>query len=368
MNKDIFLHSFRPILPQNYLPQKEIIDWIIKGHLRFEKLSGCKEDPVKLEEYLRRFALNDKYISNRYFDCDEVDENWADHEIYKITKESLGGADIKVRNLYFGKKVKRVFEELYLEKNPSHVVHVTCTGYISPSPAQEYFAPFKDGPGITHAYHMGCYASLPAIRSAMGLHLLEEKEIDVVHTEMCSLHLNPTAHTPEQMVVQTLFADGHIKYSVGALEDEGFKVLTILERLIPDSKGDMTWIPSANGMSMTLSREVPIKIRDSLPLFVHDLCEKAGVSQEDILRNGIFAVHPGGPKIIEAVQKKLELREDQVKLSQKVLFERGNMSSATLPHVWDEILKSKPQNGTLVLSLAFGPGLTIFGGIFEVKA
>jgi predicted naringenin-chalcone synthase len=66
------------------------------------------------------------------------------------------------------------------------------------------------------------------------------------------------------------------------------------------------------------------------------------------------------------VKKKLELNDDQVKESRKVLFERGNMSSATLPHVWHEMVQNEYSEGTLILSLAFGPGLSIFGSLFEV--
>ena len=80
----------------------------------------------------------------------------------------------------------------------------------------------------------------------------------------------------------------------------------------------------------------------------------------------IFAIHPGGPKIIDAVQSVLELSEEQISESKKVLFNHGNMSSATLPHVWDEILNKNYAVGTKVISYAFGPGLTLFGSVFEV--
>jgi predicted naringenin-chalcone synthase len=367
MNKEICLHSFESILPAHSLPQNEIVDWTVKSHLKAQSFLGEVEDPEKFESTMRRFCLNDKFISKRYFEIGEVDERWDDHRIYKITKESPNGASIEERNLFFGERAETVFAKLYAQRVPNHVVHVTCTGYISPSPAQVHFSKKQQSTAITHAYHMGCYASLPAVRMAMGLSLSEERDIDIVHTEMCGLHLNSNTHTPEQMVVQTLFADGHIKYCVGKA-NKGLRILNVHEKIIPDTEEDMTWIPSSFGMKMTLSREVPFKIRDSLPEFIHELCERAGVKKEGILAEGIFAIHPGGPKIIEAVQKKMELRDDQVTMSQKVLFERGNMSSATLPHVWHEIMKTEPAAGTKILSLAFGPGLTIFGSIFEVKA
>lgn len=364
MNKEIFIHSFRPVFPQHHLKQSDIVDWILKSHLIVDALNG-EGHAEKIERDLKRFALSEKYISERYFDCGEVDQDWENHKIYKFTGDSAIGAPIEERNQYFGEKTKRVFDELYHDYHPDHVIHVTCTGYLSPSPVQTYFGHDDHSPEITHAYHMGCYASLPAIRMGIGLAISEEKNIDIVHTEICSLHLRPEVHTPEQMVVQTLFADGHIKYVISD-EKKGMKILCVHEKMVPDSLEDMTWTPSSHGMSMTLSREVPIKIRDALPGFIDELCSKAEINGSDLMENGIFAIHPGGPKIIEAVQKRLGLRDDQVTLSKKVLFERGNMSSATLPHVWNEILKSHPSSRTKVLSLAFGPGLTIFGSLFEV--
>lgn len=360
MNNDVYIHSFQSVFPKYHLPQTELIDWILKAH---------KQSPIEDEDFFNRFftrfCVSEKYISHRYFECGEVNENWDDHEIYKLTDETPKGATIGERNQFFSKTVQSVFENLYPESCPEHLIHVTCTGYVSPSPAQRYFSDKVNSPQITHSYHMGCYASLPSVRTAKAINKDTERDVDIVHTEMCSLHLNPSDHSPEQIVVQTLFADGHIKYSVGNSR-KGLKILGIKEKLIPDSLDDMTWIPDSFGMRMTLSREVPLKIRDGIPDFVRELCEECDVRKEDILNDGIFAIHPGGPKIVEVVQQKLELRDDQISESKIVLYERGNMSSATLPHIWERILANPANKNKKVISLAFGPGLTIFGAIFEV--
>lgn len=362
MEKELFLHSLTPVLPAHSLPQNELVNWIVKAHKRAFSFESHEEAPERL---WKRFCLGDSYISKRYFECYDVDDNWEDHSIYRITKETPQGATMGERNLYFREKVSDVFAKFYENKIPRHVIHVSCTGYVAPSPAQIFFQKKETSPTITHAYHMGCYASLPSTRMAAGMANLYKEEVDVVHTEMCSLHFNPTVHTPEQFVVQTLFADGYIKYSVSE-EKKGFRILGIHEKLVPDSLEDMTWIPNTHGMSMTLSRNVPGKISEVLPQFMKELCQKTGTDLRSLYREAVFAVHPGGPKIIEGVQKQLELTPSQVELSHKVLYERGNMSSATLPHVWNEILKEKKHTGKKVVSLAFGPGLTIFGSVFEV--
>ena len=66
---------------------------------------------------------------------------------------------------------------------------------------------------MTHAYHMGCYAAMPALRIAAGFVATGSRRVDSSHTELCSLHLDPTDHRLEQLVVQSLFADGLIRYS-----------------------------------------------------------------------------------------------------------------------------------------------------------
>ncbi len=184
------------------------------------------------------------------------------------------------------------------------------------------------------------------------------KKVDIVHTEMCSLHLDPAVHSPEQMVVQTLFADGHIKYTCDAnVSGRRFDIQKIKEQIIPDSVNDMTWTPAAHGMQMSLSKEVPEKIKGHLPGFVREL--------ESDHSKVLFAIHPGGPKIIDLIQQQLELTDEQIYFSRKILRERGNMSSSTLPHIWKEILESDYQGK--VISLAFGPGLTIFGSVCEAR-
>ena len=225
---------------------------------------------------------------------------------------------------------------------------------------------------ITHVYHMGCYASLPAIRIAAGYLASAAPgrvRCDLVHTEVCTLHFNPARHDPEQLVVQSLFADGYIRYSLGRLADSGgrpgFVLLGSLERLLPDSLNDIGWIPGDFAMRMTLSRQVPDRIAAVLESFLVALAEAGGLKRDE-LRTAAYAVHPGGPRILDKVDEWLKLEPWQLAASRQVLFERGNMSSATLPHIWSRMLETpEVPAGTLVVSLAFGPGLTVYGSLMR---
>jgi predicted naringenin-chalcone synthase len=295
--------------------------------------------------------------------------------------ESPQGRGLNVRNAFFAEIVNRAVESLFPEERdaPSDLLHVSCTGYVSPSAVQRLIEKrnWHRRTQAIHVYHMGCYAALPAMRIAAGLlsrgNGNASPRADVVHTELCTLHFNPADHSPEQLVIQTLFGDGHIRYSLepkdGArlrASDNGFEVVAIREETIPDSVQDMTWTLSEWGFAMTLSRNVPGKIAGHLSGFLSNLFGDAGLCYAGEARRAVFAVHPGGPRILDLVEELLQLEKWQLQWSRAVLFERGNMSSATLPHIWMAAAADAGiAPGTIVVSLAFGPGLTIAGALFR---
>jgi predicted naringenin-chalcone synthase len=191
--------------------------------------------------------------------------------------------------------------------------------------------------------------------------------VDIVHTELCTLHLDPSDHSAEQCVVQSLFGDGFIRYSMrDSADGPGLEVLALSEQILPGSADAMGWTVADFGMRMTLTRDVPDRIAGALRPFVTELFDKSGLNLSKELKNSVVAVHPGGPKIIDRVREILELDPAQVQTSRDVLFDYGNMSSATLPHIWQRIVcDERVRAGATVLSLAFGPGLSVCGGLFR---
>ena len=180
----------------------------------------------------------------------------------------------------------------------------------------------------------------------------------------------PSASSIEQLVVQSLFADGFIRYSVTPRRGPGaapaLQVLALTERILEDSADSMQWSVGNHGMVMTLARDVPERIAANLRDLVTELYARAGLDIALESKTSLFAVHPGGPRILDGVRDVLELHESQIVHSRAVLYERGNMSSATLPHIWQRIAHDPAiASGTLIASLAFGPGLTLCGGLFR---
>jgi predicted naringenin-chalcone synthase len=128
----------------------------------------------------------------------------------------------------------------------------------------------------------------------------------------------------------------------------------------------MSWDVVNWGFAMSLSKEVPVLIARTLKGFLERLAAKGKWTVEELCKKAQFAVHPGGPKILLYVQELLALSDFQMKHSFEILRQFGNISSATIPHIWKAILED-PIDQTPIVSLAFGPGLTICGAILEAK-
>ncbi|MDF3067783.1 MAG: Chalcone synthase [Polyangiaceae bacterium] len=389
----LLLGDFRSLRPRHRSTQAQTLEWLANAHARAEKLAATLEgreldEPAfreSMKRRLARFGCGDDKIASRGHELDDCSHlRWEEMEVYTLAKHA-SGEGMRVRTRAFGRIAQRALAQLFVEVEtaPQHLLHVTCTGYEAPSAAQLLVASKDWGQrtSVTHAYHMGCYAALPALRIASGFRTQAgaaahtpagQARVDIVHTEICSLHLNPLRHDPEQLVIQSLFADGCIAYSLYADEDArrpgpSLALLAQDEWIVPDSAASMAWFCSDFGMEMSLARDVPEKIAQSLTPFVESLLARAGAPSA--MSTALFAIHPGGPKIVDQVGATLGLGEPQIQHSRSVLRERGNMSSATLPHVWKSIAESGHVPGEqLVVSLAFGPGLTLSGAVLRKVA
>ena len=367
----IYLKNFSILRPPHETSQEEGLEWLAQAHTQAESLltkGSFDREPfcAGIRTALQRVGCKPEHIQKRgHILSDFLHRDWVRMELYRLA-ESPSGSDLGVRQGIFEKWTDTLFEQFYPDAfdPPADLIHVTCTGYIAPSSAQKRVAELAWPTSVTHAYHMGCYASIPAIRIAAGYLASEPKKerVDIVHTEGCTLHLNPALHATDQFVSQSLFADGAIRYSATREESLGSLLLHgCYDRIIPNSSEAMTWNPDHWGFLMSLSKEIPVHIKRHVQATVEQLhCPE--------WRNALYAIHPGGPKIISYIQQALGLSDAQVAHSRRILYEYGNMSSATLPHVWDAICSDPAISfGTPVISLAFGPGLSIWAAWMEKR-
>lgn len=252
-----------------------------------------------------------------------------------------------------------------------HLTVVSCTGYATPGLdvllARDLGFP-ADAQRL-HVGHMGCYAALPALASAADAVTARGRTAVVTCVELTSLHLQPPAPPGEppdreQVVAHALFSDAAAAVCLRprGSGDPGLAVVDVLARTDAGSAPLMTWEITDLGFRMGLSPRVPRVLGQHVAEAVQDLCARSGVERSSLKR---WAIHPGGPRIIDVVADRLGLSEDAVADSRAVLASHGNCSSATVLLILDRILETGLERGEHVVAMAFGPGLTLYAALLR---
>lgn len=242
----------------------------------------------------------------------------------------------------------------------THIIYISCTGLMAPG-VEFYIAtalslsPWVQRYGINF---MGCFGALRGLALASALASQNPSHrILVVCTELCSLHVQqPT--TMDALIGNALFADGSAAMIVGCMptvhERPLWEIVSSTAYIIKDSPQDMTWDVSNQGFVMRLSARVPKYIQQGIEYFANQvIADRFSYGDAD------WAVHPGGKAIIQAVEKACQLTPEQTESSWRVLADYGNMSSATMPFVLEDLCRKKRAPWTV--GLAFGPGLSLEG-------
>ncbi len=245
----------------------------------------------------------------------------------------------------------------------THVVTVSCTGFYNPGP--DYYIVRELGMSdATQRYHlgfMGCYAAFPALRMASQFCEADPSAVVLVMClELCSLHLQLTG-SEDNLLANSLFADGAGAAIVSARPPlpgaSACRLGEFRSALVPAGEQDMAWRIGDQGFDIALSSYVPKIIGGNIRGLVGPALAAAGLALPDI---DLWAVHPGGKSIVDQVQRSLGLSAEQVSASREVLRRCGNMSSATILFVLEEILRRRAGGPEArVCAVAFGPGLTV---------
>lgn len=244
----------------------------------------------------------------------------------------------------------------------THLVTASCTGFVAPGFDVELVRSLGLSSRVqrTHVGFMGCYAGFSTLRLAHALCAADPRALVlVVHVELCSLHIHFDGDA-ETLVANSLFADGAAAALVGGQAHVGLgsgpalDVLGAAAFLLPNGEDDMTWAIGDHGFRMTLSPRVPHLLRKHLPDAFATLLSEQEVRREDVRH---FAVHPGGPAILDHAARALGLTEADLAIPRELLRTCGNMSSATLWFLLDRF-RHEPAAG-VVYACGFGPGLTL---------
>ncbi|HEU5352174.1 MAG TPA: type III polyketide synthase [Terracidiphilus sp.] len=231
----------------------------------------------------------------------------------------------------------------------THVLVTCCTGLYAPGLDFEIVdhLGLPAGTERTMVGFMGCYAAINALKLARHIVRSDPKAgVLMVNLELCTLHFQETQEL-EQVLSFLVFADGAAASLVSARE-QGFALDSFKSVMVPDTRGLITWKIRGLGFDMLLSGRVPGELGRALH-------EGELISERETI--DLWAVHPGGRSILDAVEKGLELPEDALLASREVLASFGNMSSATVMFVLQKIMQ-QVQPGQRGCAMSFGPGLT----------
>jgi alkylresorcinol/alkylpyrone synthase len=237
------------------------------------------------------------------------------------------------------------------------LVVCSCTGYVTPGLDILLARDLGLPPDVRRVFvgHMGCYAALPGLGVAADFVTLHRRPAVLLCVELPSLHVQPPTVDPQQVVAHALFSDAAAA-AVLVPAAGAHSVREVASLTDAASADHMTWQVTDLGFRMGLSPQVPDVLANHVAPLVHDVLGRHGLTVSDV--DG-WAVHPGGPRILDVVQQGLGLADEAMSASRACLAEHGNCSSPTVLLILDALRRARPDAQPLVL-LAFGPGLTLF--------
>ena len=251
------------------------------------------------------------------------------------------------------------------------VVLVSCTGFAAPGVDVALIDRLGLPPGVgrTRVGFMGCHGALNGLRAAHGVSRLPAGDLDapaphvlLVCVELCSLHF-AYGDDPQAIVSNALFGDAAAAVvgqfapddARGSAASNGPpRVVDHASVLLPEGRDAMTWHVRDHGFEMTLSPTVPDHIARRLRPWLEPWLASHGLTPADVPG---WAIHPGGPRVVEASQTALGLPPEAGDPARSVLADVGNVSSGTVLFILDRLRRANVPRPWV--ALAFGPGLAV---------
>ncbi|MGV2951005.1 type III polyketide synthase [Glutamicibacter sp. AGC46] len=365
------IRTIQTAVPATTLAQEEIRD-----------VFASQPNLSRLGERLIATSFNSAAINTRYSCVDEFDLSLPEPEtplFYDRVEGRLLSPSTAERNGIYAKQASMLFTNAAKKaldacadlapEDITHVITVSCTGFYNPGPDYQIVRALGLAPSTVrhHLGFMGCYAAFPALRAARAFCLADpQATVLVVCAELCTLHVH-SSNDPDTIMGSAIFADGAAAVIVsaqgsGLLQMDGFETV-----LTPVGEEAMAWNIGDHGFEMVLGTYVPHIIDEHITGALQPLLAKDADPELSVDRIQHWGLHPGGRAILDRVQNRLGLDDQQLVPARAILDRYGNMSSATVLFVLKEILEAAATDeGERVCSMAFGPGLTVESGLFTI--
>jgi predicted naringenin-chalcone synthase len=242
----------------------------------------------------------------------------------------------------------------------THLITVSCTGMSAPGLDLQIAEEMNMKPEVfrTSVNFMGCYGAVHALKLAKLIcDSTPNSNVLIVATEFCSIHFQKE-YTPDSASSTILFSDGSAAVLISncIASEKKIQLIDFYSKVAYRGKKDMAWELSHKGFIITLSSYIPDLIEQDIAALVEEATQHSGFSVKDITH---WCIHPGGKKILNAIQKQLQLSDDDMRFSRSILSKYGNMSSPTVLFVLKEIFENMNEEPATIFGTAFGPGLTM---------
>jgi len=329
--------------PKHYYPQKFLLQKLQ------EYWGDSLRNPQMLARLHRNVAVEGRHLAipaEKYFDV----ATWGQaNDIWSVVAQELGE-----------QALCRALHHAGLDASQLGALFFTSvTGISSPSidallinrmglPANIRRLPI---------FGLGCVAGAAGIaRAADYVRAYPSQAAALVSVELCSLTIQRDDLSVANLISSGLFADGSAAVIVTGdeLESAGPTILATRSIFYPDTEEMMGWTITEKGFRITLSPEVPVLIRENLGHDVDKFLADHGHQRSDVKS---WVLHTGGPKVLEATAAALELNNGQLDASWDCLRKVGNLSSASVLVVLEDVMRNRrPEPGALGVLAAMGPG------------
>jgi alkylresorcinol/alkylpyrone synthase len=329
--------------PKHYYPQKFLLE-------KLQEYWGDRlKSPQMLARLHRNVAVEGRHLSmppEKYY---EIDTWGKANDVWIQVAQELGE-----------QALCRALHHAGLEPADLGALFFTSvTGISSPSIDALLINRMGLSPNIRRLpiFGLGCVAGAAGIaRAADYVRAYPSQAAALVSVELCSLTIQKEDLSVANLISSGLFADGSAAVVVTGdnLSSTGPEIVATKSIFYPDTEEMMGWRITEKGFRITLSPEVPVLIRENLGGGVDAFLAEQGYKKSDI---GSWVLHTGGPKVLEATADALDLHDGQLDASWECLKRVGNLSSASVLVVLEDVMrKRRPEPGTLGILAAMGPG------------
>jgi predicted naringenin-chalcone synthase len=372
-----FIAALATQAPPYRYEQQEVLDYMLRA-------GSCGD---RREERLLRAIYQQSGIRHRYSVLPDFAERFGSARLFN---GAAGAPSVAERMAVYRQEALRLahasLQQTLTQYQPAgqaplqpqditHIITVSCTGLAAPGLETDLIqeAGLRANTQRFAVNFMGCYAAFQGLKIADALCRADPAaRVLVVAVELCTLHFMAERNS-DQWLANALFADGAAACLV--LPDhcragqQGRTTLRHFSSAVEaNGRGDMAWHLGPKGFQMRLSNYVPELVERGMPPLLTEIYERLSLSPSAIDH---WAIHPGGRRILEAMERVAQLGREDLSASYYILQEYGNMSSPTVLYVLAQLLAQQPAppaRPQTLLAAGFGPGLSLEAGLLEYQA